>query len=349
MNEIIIKDCKSILEKINLNLFKNKRILITGSNGLLGRYLAVVFYLANQNHNANIYVKCISKSKNPCNEIDYILNKKNHKLLKYKSLDLSNKFEINEAFDYIFHAACYGQTSKWMKSKLTTIRLNIDATRYLLENAKKNSSRFLFFSTLDVYGNMPEDIIPVKETYSGNLPTDNTRSTYGESKRMAETLAYLYRKESNLKTYAARIFHSYGPGISIYDERVIGNFIKMALIDKKINLLDMGETTKYFSYVNDTIYMLIKIISEGKDFAYNVCGNTKLSIFQLAKLVSKFCGNVPVVLPSKIVELEHVKDSSKHVGASIEKFEKEFGKVYFLNFEEGVKRIIEWNKKEFNI
>ena len=44
-------------------------------------------------------------------------------------------------------------------------------------------------------------------------------------KRVAETLAYSYAKQSNVSVRVARIFNTYGPRMHVNDGRVVSNFI----------------------------------------------------------------------------------------------------------------------------
>ena len=344
MDSIVKEDCLKILDKIDIRKLKNSSILVTGSNGLLGRYIVSTVYLANELHDLNCTIYCMSLH-GPNNDIKELLN---DNVIPIKA-DLSESFEFDNKVDYIFHAACYGQTSAWMKDKLKTISLNVDATRALLELAKKHNSRFLYFSTLDVYGNIPENLVPVEESYTGNVSTISTRSAYGESKRLGETICAVYRKELGIKAYIARIFHTYGPGITIDDERVIGNFIRKALIDKHIQMLDQGDSVKTFGYVADTVYMLLRIILDGKDLVYNVGGIARLSIRELADIVSASCGNVPISTPENQVALEHVVGDNRYVGGDISKFISEFGKVDHMDFKEAIRRIVEWNRLRFDL
>jgi len=346
MNNIVKEDCLNILDKVDFQKLKNSSVLLAGSNGLLGRYIATTVYFANKLHDINCKLYCMSLH-GPNHEIKELTDNDNN-IVSVKA-DLSTPFQFDDKVDYIFHAACYGQTSAWMKDKLKTISLNVDATRTLLELAKKHDSKFLYFSTLDVYGNIPEDLVPVQESYTGNVSTTATRSAYGESKRLGETICTVYRNELGVNTYIARIFHTYGPGITIDDERVIGNFIRKALVDKHIRMLDQGNNVKTFGYVADTVYMLLRIILDGKSLVYNVGGITKLSIRELADIVSTFCGNVPVSIQENIAKLEHVIGSNPYVGGDISKFESEFGKVNHVDFKEAVRRTVEWNKSKFNL
>ena len=344
MNKIIEQDCLNILKQIDISPFKNSSILLTGSNGLLGQYIVHLIYLANKNLDLNCKLYCISLHE-PNKNINLLLD--DHKIIPLQR-DLSKPFSFSYKCNYIFHAAGYAQPSKFIQNPFSTIRLNVAATERLLNLAKENKAKFLFFSSAEVYGEIPKELIPVPEIYNGNCPTTSIRAIYGESKRLGETICSIYRREYNIQAYIARISHVYGPGISINDERVLGNFIRKALKEKKIELLDQGKSIKTFGYVADTIKMLMLIISKGKDMIYNVGGIDSVSIQELAEKVGKYC-RVPVILPKEKSKLKHIGNDPPVVKLDLSKFKKEFGSFSFTPFSVGLTRTIEWNKEEFKI
>lgn len=344
MNKIIKDDCLDILKEIDLKPFKNSSILLTGSNGLLGQYLVHLIYLANKIHRLNCKLYCLSLHQ-PNRNIKPLLSDK--KIVPIQ-VDLSKPFLIEYKVDYIFHAACYAQPSKFIRDPLSTIRLNVDATQRLLELAKKNKARFLFFSSAEVYGEIPKELILVPETYYGNCSTTSLRAIYGESKRLGETICSIFRRDYDVKAYIARLSHVYGPGISIKDERVLGDFIRKALVEKKIKMLDQGKAIKTFGYIADIIKMLLLIISQGKEMIYNVGGIDSLSIRELAEEVGKYC-QVPVIVPKKKSKLKHIGKDPTFVKLDLSKIRKEFNFSSFTPFPIGIAKTIQWNREEFKL
>ena len=344
MNKIIKDDCLSILDNIDLSPLKNSSILLTGSNGLLGQYLVHIIYLANKNNKLNCKIYCADFYR-PNRNIKRLLTDK--KIIPIQ-IDLSKHFTISHKVNYIFHAACYAQPSKFIRDPFSTIQLNVNATERLLELAKKNKARFLFFSSAEVYGEIPKELIPVPETYNGNCSTTSARAIYGESKRLGETICSIYRRNYNVKAYIARISHVYGPGISIKDERVLGDFIRKALVEKKIKLLDEGKAIKTFGYVADVIRMIMLVILKGKDMTYNVGGIDSISIRELAEEVGRYC-HVPVIAPKEKSKLKHIGNDPTFVKLDLSKFKKEFNSFSFVPFSVGIAKNIQWNKEEFKI
>ena len=85
-----------------------------------------------------------------------------------------------------------------------------------------------------MYGD-PE-VHPQPESYWDNVNPIGPRACYDEGKRVAETLAYAYHKQSGVEVRVARIFNTYGPRMHANDGRVVSNFvIQVGLIFCKFN------------------------------------------------------------------------------------------------------------------
>lgn len=97
----------------------------------------------------------------------------------------------------------------------------------MLELASKYNAKILFASTSEVYGDPM--VHPQSESYWGNVNSYGPRACYDESKRMGETLCYIYRHTRGVDTRIARIFNTYGPNMHPDDGRVISNFIIQSL------------------------------------------------------------------------------------------------------------------------
>ena len=78
-----------------------------------------------------------------------------------------------------------------------------------------------------MYGD-PE-VHPQSESYWGHVNPIGPRACYDEGKRVAETLAFSYAKQSKVEVRVARIFNTYGPRMHLNDGRVVSNFILQAL------------------------------------------------------------------------------------------------------------------------
>lgn len=334
MSPIIEKDLLNILEEVNLNKLKDKVVLVTGSNGLIGSYIVRLLYLVNKNQNLNIRVIGISK-----NEPNDVLSEIKDDNFTFYKKNLAEHFEIKEKVDYVIHGATYAQPTKFLENKLETIKLNTSVTEKLLNICKKNNASFLFISSSEVYGQSEK--IPTPETYNGNsLPTD-VRAPYSQSKRLGETICTVF-KESGLDVKIVRIAYTYGPGISINDRRVLGNFLNKALTKKSIDMLDSGKQERTWLYISDCIVMLLNVMLNGKSLVYNVGGKDSVSIKGLAEIICEITGSELSVPEKDDVFMAGAPDK---VQLDISKLTDEFNIKKFVGLKEGLRRTIEWNKE----
>lgn len=338
---VIQDDCDDIIKSVNLEPLRNKKILLTGSNGFFGRYISYLIYYLNKKKSFNCTLYCVSLHE--ANKDIKILSGLGRNIIPINK-DLSSDFIFEDKVDYILHAACYGQPQKFIENSLSTIKLNVNATRQLLEIAKKNSARFLFFSSAEVYGEIPKNLIPVPESFNGNCPIFGPRAVYCESKRLGEVICSIFRRDFNTQAYIARISHVYGPGISKQDKRVLGDFIKKAIDESSITMMDEGTAVKTFGYISDIIKMLFNILLYGKDIVYNVGGIDTVTIRQLAEEVASYY-KVPVTLPKEKSKLLHIGTDPAIVRLDLSKYNDEFGQLNFISLRDGIKKMLDWNKQ----
>ena len=124
-----------------------------------------------------------------------------------------------------------------MYNPVKTIKTNTVGTVNALGLAKRVNAKILIASTSEVYGD-PE-VHPQSESYWGHVNPIGPRACYDEGKRVAETLAYAYHKQSKVDIRVARIFNTYGPRMHMNDGRVVSNFILQALQDEPISVSDI--------------------------------------------------------------------------------------------------------------
>ena len=322
-----------MIEQIDLSLFNNRKVLITGASGLIGTYITycIFEYMKASNNGIDLTLACSSGTPEHLKE----LSQKSH--CKFIIGDLTDENFLNslENYDDIIHAACYGQPGKFMEDKISTIMLNTYSTKKLLEKVNDNG-RFLFISSSEVYSGSTE--LPYKESCSGVTMPDHPRACYIEGKRLGEALCYAF-SEKNISVKIARVALAYGPGVKRNDKRVLYNFIQKAILEHKIEMLDKGDSKRVYSYVADTVYLLLSIMLYGKETLYNVGGDSEVSIKELAELVGSELG-VEVIVPK--TGDNGLNAAPQTVKMDISRVTDEFDKKQFICIKEGIKRTIEW-------
>lgn len=271
----------------NSTYLKNKTILITGASGLIGSNLVAYLDFLNKKKKLNLKIIAIYRSS-----LEKWMSQST--TIQYIQLDLTSNIQNlskrkrifnNLKFHYLIHCATYAQPKKFLEYPKETVNLNIDVLFTLLELTEKNQASFLYLSSAEIYGEVDKSHIPTNESYFGNVNTLADRAIYSESKRLAETICYLFSKKIKIKI--ARALIAYGPGVKYDDKRVISEFIKKAQEEKEITMMDQGLAHRTFCFITDMIEMLLNIMLDGKEIVYNVCGKDTTTIRDLAKLVAQ--------------------------------------------------------------
>jgi UDP-glucuronate decarboxylase len=113
--------------------------------------------------------------------------------------------------------------------------------------------------------------MPIQESYRGNVAAMGPRACYDESKRLGETLCYIYHTHLGLHTNVIRPFNVYGPGMQELDYRVLPNFASALKGARALRVYGSGRQTRTFCYVTDALDGFIRVIARGiAGEAYNI-------------------------------------------------------------------------------
>ena len=250
--------------------FYGKKFFITGANGFLGKYFIKVIIEINKKTNNKIKVLANDIKFDSCD----IFKDKNVKIIK-KDINKIKRFSFK--CNYILHAAGIPSPKNYYKKPIETIFTSITSTKNLLEYSSKIKSKFIFFSSSEIYGNPDKKNIPTKETYNGNVSSIEDRSCYDEGKRVGETLCYFYKIKQKVDICIFRPFNVFGPGMPRKDYRVFPRFFSSIKDKKPITIFKKGNQTRTFCYVADAVTAMFIVTLIGKNFVYNI-GNNKPEI-----------------------------------------------------------------------
>jgi nucleoside-diphosphate-sugar epimerase len=207
---------------------------------------------------------------------------------KFSFLDLDVVSEIPDLgmkFDYIFHAASPASPPKYFKYPIETMMVNSIGTKNLLDLAEKNNSRFIFFSTSEVYGDPLEH--PQRESYWGNVNPIGPRSIYDEAKRFGEALVAQYVRAKKVNAGIIRIFNTYGPRLDLHDGRVVSTFIRQAINGEALTVNGDGNQTRSFCYITDLIDGIFKMAESHEFGPINLGNPNEMTLNELIKEISK--------------------------------------------------------------
>jgi UDP-glucuronate decarboxylase len=335
----LCEDAQKINQRINLSAFHEAKVLITGASGLIGHYLIAVLSNAAKQGIVidSLYISC--KNEPPA----YLKKLVENLNVKYLLGDISRLeivSQVPDDFDFIFHAAGYGQPQKFLTDEIATILLNTVATNNLLKKMKP-SGKFLFLSTSEIYSGSKE--IPYLESRIGTTNTNHPRACYIEGKRCGEAIVSAYRKKG-LDAKSIRLALAYGPGVRADDRRVLNEVIKKGLSGNGIELLDSGASSRTYIYVTDAIELMLGVMLFGDDGIYNVTGFSKTTIAQMANIIANKI-NTTLTFPTEA--RSGLEGAPEEVTLSLEKTLSVYPKAKndFVSFDDGLSKVIEWYRQ----
>lgn len=302
-NEVFKSDLNYINNQsfIDWDKLLGKTIFITGGTGLIGYYFICALLYRNLIYSANI--KIIALVRN----VDSAKKKFSEALINFNDDitfiegNLRNMPEVSAKIDYILHAGGPTSSLYFSEHPVETITTIIDGSEIILQLAKKNQVQGMcFLSSMEVYGASTKER---KITESAESYTDTMipRNSYPEAKRLVESLCASYCKEYGVKVNVLRLTQTFGPGISMNDNRVFAQFIRCAYKKENIILLTEGRTKRSYLYIADAVTAILAVLTTNHfGLAFNAANeNTYCSIKQMAETVAKKLTNNKIMVVVK--------------------------------------------------
>ena len=312
---------------------KRKRVLVTGGAGFIGSHLCE--RLLDLGYEVICMDNLFTGQKD---NIRHLLTNPYFEFIRKDVLE-----DINVECDQIYNLACPASPVHYQYDPIKTIKTSFIGALHVLGLAKRCKATVLQASTSEVYGD-PE-VHPQPETYWGHVNPDGIRSCYDEGKRAAETLFFDYHRQHGVNIKVVRIFNTYGPNMRGDDGRVVSNFIVQALNNEDITIYGDGTQTRSFCYVDDLVEALIRMMNSRDGFTgpVNLGNPGEFTMLELAQKVIDLTGS-----KSKIVYKPLPQDDPTQRKPVIDLAKKELNWEPSINLEEGLKKTIEYFKKELN-
>lgn len=305
MNTIIEEDFNFLLGQYKgvLKKLEGCSVLITGANGMITTYLSSFLAYSSQNIKIELYLQCRNVEKAKLAFSDF----KDKENIHIVNFDFENNDIPYDGFDYIIHAASPASTKFFMESPVDVISPNVIGTWNLLQFAKsKCVKKFLICSSNSIYGEggVEKDILT--ESDYGIVDPLNYRSSYIESKRLAEQMAVAFWRQFSVPTSIVRICHTYGPTFDIQrDYRIIPRVIKQILNAEDITIYKDPNSVIQYTYIADMIASMLLVLIDGENGeAYNSGGD---EIVRMDDVIAWMVSADPSI-KSHLIEKEIDKD-----------------------------------------
>ncbi|MEN9316779.1 MAG: hypothetical protein RIS35_3172 [Pseudomonadota bacterium] len=206
--------------------------------------------------------------------------------------------------DVILPLVAIATPATYVREPLRVFELDFEANLPIVRAAVKYRKRLMFPSTSEVYGMCPDEAFDPESSPLVYGPINKPRWIYACSKQLMDRIIHAYGQSDGLDYTLFRPFNWIGPGLdSIHtakegSSRVITQFLGHIVRGEPIRLVDGGAQKRAFTYVDDGIAALMRMIENPDGRAsgriYNV-GNpaNNHSVRELAQMMLALAAEYP--------------------------------------------------------
>jgi nucleoside-diphosphate-sugar epimerase len=252
-------------------------------------------------------------------------------------LDLDAMHNACAGVDYVLHQAAIPSVPKSVLDPLASNRANLDGTVNVLVAARDAKvKRVVFAASSSVYGETPT--LPKRESM-----TPDPISPYAVAKLASEHYLISFYRCYQLETVALRYFNIFGPrqDPSSPYSGVLAKFITIMLRGEQPAIYGDGEQSRDFTYIDNAVEANLLACqapaAKAAGQVFNVATGRRVSLNETFKLLQ------PLTSYSGQPKYEAERGGDiKHSLADISKAEAALGYKPKVDFEEGLRRTVEW-------
>ncbi|MDD5730237.1 MAG: SDR family oxidoreductase [Candidatus Omnitrophica bacterium] len=306
------------------------KFLVTGGAGFIGSHITETLL------KKGYFVRVLDNFYSGKRE-NLSFAKDNFELIEGDIRDKEACLKATKGVDAILHQAALRSVPKSMSAPHDYNAVNIDGILNMLEAARDNKvKRFVFASSSSVYGDT--DKFPQQETDYPKLI-----SPYALSKLTGEYYCRIFSEHFGVETVCLRYFNVFGPRQALDDEYavVIPKFIHCILHDEQPPIFGTGKQSRDFTYIDNVVQAnILGATTPGiKHEVVNVANGKDTTVLQLVESINKIVGKdiKPKLLPLRAGDVFRTL-------ADITKIKKVLKYKPAVEFDEGLRRTVEWFK-----
>lgn|SRR3989338_4936184 len=262
--------------------WKNKKVLVTGSDGFIGSHLVEELLRRGADVRAFVYYN----SFNHWGWLDTLPGSMRKKIQVFSGdiRDPNGVMEAVKGMDTVFHLAALIGIPFSYNSPDSYVDTNIKGTLNVLQAARNWSIRKLVHtSTSEVYGTA--QYAPIDEDHP-----INPQSPYAATKSAADSLALSFYRSFDFPVTILRPFNTFGPRQSA--RAIIPTIITQICSGQKVIRLGNLDAKRDLNYVRNTVDAFIQVAEE-KDTngqVFNTGSGVEISIKELADMIQSILG-----------------------------------------------------------
>lgn len=306
------------------------KFLVTGAAGFIG--CSLVRELLRQGHEVRGFDNLSTGKRENVAEIE--------KDFDFRVGDLLDMAAVRKAcsgMEYVLHQAAVASVPRSVENPVGSNDSNVSGTLNLLIAARDSGvRRVVFASSSSVYGEsatlpkheemMPEPISP-----------------YAVTKLAGEMYLKCFYRVYGLETVSLRYFNVFGPRQDANSQYsgVLAKFIMQMLRGEQPQMFGDGTQSRDFNYIDNTVQANLKAATAPASVvagrAFNIATGTRITLNDTYSVLQKLTGygESPKYGPERAGDI-------KHSLADISKAKQAFGYDPTVNFEEGMRRTVEW-------
>ena len=274
-----------------------KRILILGVNGFIGHHLSrrilatTDWEVYGMDMQADRIEELLSDKRFRFFEGDITINKE------------WIEYHIRKS-DTVLPLVAIATPATYVKDPLRVFELDFEANLPIVRSCVKYGKRLIFPSTSEVYGMSRDAEFHPYKTELVLGPIDKTRWIYSCAKQMMDRVIWAYGAQHGLRFTLFRPFNWIGAGLDSIStpkegsSRVVTQFLGHIVRGEDIQLVDGGAQRRAFTFIDDGIDALMKILDNPDGVAdgkiYNI-GNPQnnCSVKELAQMMLELAVGFP--------------------------------------------------------
>jgi len=233
------------------------KVLVTGSAGFIGSALTLRLLqrgdqvIGIDNHN-DYYDPALKEAR--------LARHADHKNYTHLRMDLADREGMAEAFSTykpsgVVHLAAQAGVRYSLENPLAYVDSNLVGFAHILEGCRHNNVEHLVYaSSSSVYGSN------TKMPFSVHDNVNHPVSLYAATKKANELMAHSYSHLYGMPTTGLRFFTVYGP----WDrpDMALQKFTKAILEGNPIQLFNYGNHRRDFTYIDDIIEGVIRVLDQ---------------------------------------------------------------------------------------